>query len=302
MRVLLLGGAGQLATSLSEALAGDELISLTHQDLDICEATAVSDAVRSVAPEVVVNTVAIRRPDDCEAAPDRAFAVNALGVRNVAQACSDSGCALLQVSTDNVFDGMKRSPYVERDAPNPITTYGMSKLVGEFFTRHLVRKHYVVRTSALFGGSGNRGESNFVLRTIRRASEDGLVSMATDQCVSPTYTVDLARKLAWLMRTGAYGTYHIANAGECTWYEFAKAIVAEAGLAARVEPTTTAALNLRAPRLGYGVLANGALREMGADDMPPWRDALIRYLRLHGLAKPDAQAPLLITPSGRAST
>lgn len=282
MRILLTGAGGQTATSLKKALdvEGEYSVPLAHRDLDICDAAQVRDAVRSLRPNVVINTAAMRRPDTCEEDPERAFAVNALGVRNLALACAEEGSALLHVSTDYVFDGRKNSPYLEEDTPNPLNVYGVSKLAGEFFIRYLLDEHYIVRTSGLFGEISSSGkDANFVLTMIRRARENGECRVVTDQCLSPTYTVDLAKKIAWLIRTKAYGLYHITNQGECSWYDFARAIFEKSGVAARLLPTTTDALKTSARRVPYSVLGHGALQRLMADDLPHWEDALDRYLR-----------------------
>ena len=279
MRILITGAKGQLATSLAKVLADEELVALGHEDLDIGAAGSVHEILDSVRPDVVINTAAIRRPDQCEESPDQAFRVNALGPRNLAAACAKNESKLVQTSTDSVFDGRATSPYLEEDAPNPISVYGASKLAGEFFVRTTLAKHYVIRTGGLFGGAGTSGKaSNFVLAMLDGARFGRKLSVVTDQFNSPTYTVDLAGKIAWLIRTEAYGLYHITNAGSSSWYDFARAIFRTAGLDANLSPTTTDASRFRSRRLRYSVLDRGALRRLGADDLPPWQDALDRYL------------------------
>ena len=281
MRILLTGAGGQMATSLKKALdgEGEDSVALAHRDLDICDACRVRDTLRSLRPDVVINTAALRRPDICEKEPDRAFAVNALAVRNLALACAEEGSALLQISTDYVFDGRKNTPYLEEDKPNPLNVYGVSKLAGEFFVRYLLAEHYIVRTSGIFGEINSSGkDTNFVLTMIRRARENGECQVVTDQHLSPTYTVDLAKKITWLIRTKEYGLYHITNQGECSWYELARALFEKAGLEARLLPMTTDAFKTPARRVPYSVLGNGALQRLMADDLPHWEDALERYL------------------------
>jgi dTDP-4-dehydrorhamnose reductase len=277
VRVVILGARGQLGRSFREALADHDVLALRRNDLDICDSERVLRLVQDLRPDVVINTAAVRRPDACEDQPARAFDVNALGARNVALACARSAIALLHISTDNVFDGRKAEPYVEEDAPNPITTYGVTKLAGEFFVRNLVDKLYIVRTSGLFGGLP-ADSSNFVLTILRQSREGQVSRVVTDQFISPSYTLDVARKCAWLLTTNAYGLYHVTNAGACSWFEFAQAIFERCRLTSELQPTTTEALGLRAARLRYAVLANGALRRVGADDLPSWRDALDRYI------------------------
>ena len=279
MRILLTGARGQLATGLCQVLRGHDLVPMGHQDLDIVDVAAVHDALSRVQPDLVINPAAIRRPDQCEEAPDRAFAVNAVGARNLALACMMAGSALVQVSTDNVFDGRKTSPYLEDDAPNPVGVYGISKLAGELFVRGILERHYIVRTGPLFGGASRSGvPTNFVLRMLHQVRSAAACHVVTDQRVSPTYTLDLARKIGWLITTNAYGLYHISNAGECSWYELAQAIFEAAAINADLRPIQTAALGVRSHRLAYAVLGHGGLRRLDADDLPSWRDALSRYL------------------------
>lgn len=287
MRILIVGARGQLGTSLQKAWADQDVIALGRQDLDISDGARVREAVESLRPAVVVNSAAMRRPDACENEPERTFAINTLGARNLALACAGTGSTLLQISTDNVFDGEKATPYLEDDKPNPVTTYGISKFAAECFVRSLLKKYYVVRTSGLFGEVNASGEpTNFVLTMLGRARQRQECRVVTDQYISPTYTPDLARKLVWLITTEAYGTYHITNRGACSWYEFAEAIFDQAGLDAALVPTTTAALALRTRRLRYAVLGHGSLHSLGADDMPTWQDGLGRYLRALGFDNP----------------
>lgn len=285
MRVLLTGAAGQLATSMRKALEGEEVIAFSHKDLDICDARRVREAVQALHPDVVINTAAFRRPDACETDPEKAFAVNALGTRNLALSCSEASSTLVQISSDSVFDGDKTTPYGEEDCPHPINVYGISKLAGELFVRSVAEKFYIVRTSGLFGETGNSGvDTNFVLSVLRQARECGEVRVVTDQYISPTYTVDLATKVVQLIKTNAYGLYHITNQGECSWYEFAQTMFEMTGTQARLVPTTTVSLGGRARRPRYTVLEQGALQRLGLGDLPLWKNALSRYLGELGYA------------------
>ena len=168
-----------------------------------------------------------------------------------------------------MFDGRKTSPYLEDDAPNPVGVYGISKLAGELFVRGILERHYIVRTGPLFGGASRSGvPTNFVLRMLHQVRSAAACHVVTDQRVSPTYTLDLARKIGWLITTNAYGLYHISNAGECSWYELAQAIFEAAAINADLRPIQTAALGVRSHRLAYAVLGHGGLRRLDADDLP----------------------------------
>lgn len=279
MRAVILGANGQLGHDLVRAISEWKLISFTHADLDICDFPGVRDQLTQIKPDAVINTAAFHRVDDCEDQVEKVFQVNAYAVRHLAQVCADLACALVQISTDYVFDGMKGAPYSEEDAPNPLSVYGVSKLAAEYFVRNICPKHFVVRTSGLFGVAGSRGKGgNFVETMIRLAREGKPIRVVDDQVLTPTYTKDLAEKLKELLQTEKYGLYHVTNSGQCSWYEFAKAIFELMGLKPDFAPTTTAQLKLKARRPAYSVLAHGHLKRVGLDDLHDWREALALYL------------------------
>jgi dTDP-4-dehydrorhamnose reductase len=286
MRILITGAGGQLATALARSLQRHDLTSLSHQQLDITYGDEVQAAVSGFRPDLVVNTAAFHRVDDCEEMPERAFAVNALGPRHLALACAAAGAALLHVSTDYVFDGAKNEPYLETDEPAPINVYGASKLAGERFVR-LLPKHYVVRTSGLFGVASSGKAHNFVATMLRlaRAQTDARpgdgpeITVVDDQRFSPTGAPDLADAIARLIDSGAYGLYHVTNSGDCSWFEFAAAIFEDAGLSPRLSRTSSEAYGARARRPACSVLASAALPALGLGELPHWREALRAYLR-----------------------
>jgi dTDP-4-dehydrorhamnose reductase len=279
LRILLTGAGGQLATDLAKALSQEELIPLSHAQLDIVDTTQVKAAVTAARPDVIINTAAFHRVDDCETEVGRAIAVNAHGVRNLALACQQTGAALLHLSTDYVFGGGRSQPYSEGDIPRPINAYGVSKLLGEVMIRHILDRSYIVRSSGLFGVAGTSGKGgNFVRTMLRLAGEGRPIQVVNDQRFTPTSTADLASKIAWLITTPNYGTWHITNAGEASWHDFAARIFQLANLQPDLSPTTTTAFGAKARRPSYSVLDHGRLRALGVDDLPPWEDALSRYL------------------------
>jgi dTDP-4-dehydrorhamnose reductase len=281
MKVLLIGANGQLGSDLVKTLTSVDLISLTHRDVDICEPVGLRETLRRHAPEVVINTAAFHKVDECETNVEKTFAVNTYGVRNLALACKEQGCALLHMSTDYVFGGeaQRRRPYVETDLPSPINVYGIAKLGGEYLMRYILDRHWIVRSQWLYGVAGASGKGgNFVELMLRLAREGRDIKVVDDQIGSPTYTLDLARKLAQLIKTEHYGLYHVTNSGECTWYQFACKIWELSGLSPNAEPTTTAAFGAVATRPAYSALDNAALRAVGLDDMQPWEEALAAYL------------------------
>ena len=201
----------------------------------------------------------------------------------MAVAAQELGAKLVHISTDYVFSGESVShstPYTEFDTPLPLNVYGRSKLAGEDMVRHLCQRHFIVRTSALFGVAGSSGKGgNFVETILQLARERSELRVVSDQVFSPTYTRDLAGKLAQLINTEYYGIFHITNSGSCSWYEFAKEILNLAGLRTPAIPITTpTASPQEARRPGFSVLDNYHLRLLGMDDMRPWQEALRDYM------------------------
>ena len=263
-----------------------ELVPLTHREVEITDMKSVKTAFIKHRPDVVINTAAYVRVDDCETEQDRAFSVNALGARNVAVVCQEIGAKLVHISTDYVFGGESKprtAPYTEFDFPIPPNVYGKSKLAGENLVQHLCARHFIVRSSGLFGIAGASGKGgNFVETMLRLAKERDELRVVNDQVFSPTYTKDLAEKIAQLIHTEYYGIFHITNKGACSWYEFAKEILRLAGLETPVIPITSDRYPQIARRPRYSVLDNYHLRLLGMDDMKPWQEALKDYMTERG--------------------
>lgn len=280
MRILLTGAKGQLATDLARYLAGDEVIGRSHEELEISDAAGVEAAVEQARPDIIINTAAFNRVDDCEEEPEKAFAVNLVGVYNLARAAARRGALLVHFSTDYVFDGAKRTPYVETDPPRPLSLYGMSKLAGEWVVQQYCKNYLLVRTCGLYGLAGSRSKGgNFVERILGLAATGRSIRVVNDQVLTPTSTRDLAEKLVPLIRSGQRGLFHMTNTGQCSWYEFAREIFRLAGVAADLGPTTSEAFGAKARRPPYSVLGNQGLRAAGFTDFRPWQDALADYLR-----------------------
>lgn len=244
-------------------------------DLDITVPQLIEKAVHAERPDVVIHTAAFTAVDECERRPDIAFAVNADGTRNVALACHHAGVPLLYVSTDYVFDGEKPAPYIEEDAPNPVNVYGRSKFEGEKHVREIVPHAWIVRTSWLFGPLGK----NFVRAILERAERGEPLAVVNDQVGAPTYTADLAGALEQIVIRGSPATYHVTNQGYCSWFGFAQEILRQAGLGqVEITPIPTAVSARPAPRPRNSRLANTRLQAERLDLLPPWQDALRRYL------------------------
>jgi dTDP-4-dehydrorhamnose reductase len=279
MRVAVIGASGQLGTDLVRVF-GDRAIAITHRDLEVTDAEAVRRLLSQLGPDAVVNTAAFHRVDACEEDPDLAWRVNALGARHVALACAEINAACVYVSTDYVFDGEKGGPYTEEDRPRPLNTYGITKLAGEHYTM-LCPRHYVVRVASLFGAAGASGKGgNFVETMIKKARAGEPVRVVDDIRMSPTYTRDAARLIRALLENQyPYGVYHLANAGSCSWYEFASEIFRQLGLEADLAPISSEALAQKARRPRDSSLASSRLAGL---QVRPWEGALRAYLEEKG--------------------
>jgi len=270
MRVLLAGAGGQLGLELAGILPerGHEVVALGRQGLDVSDPGAVGDAIDEHEPETVINASAYTNVDGCEEETDLAYSVNALGPRNLAQACERRGCELLHVSTNYVFDGRNGRPYEPFDPPNPISAYGRTKLAGEEYVMRLMNRWYVVRSAGVYG----RGH-NFVRTMLRVAEERDSLKVKDDEFISPTYARDLADGIAGVVEDGRYGLYHLTNAGSCSWYEFTREIFRLAGVETEVVPIPGSEYPLPAARP-----ANGVLSPLGSPGLRHWREALADYL------------------------
>jgi dTDP-4-dehydrorhamnose reductase len=283
MKVLITGADGQLGTDLCKVLKSHHLITLTLNDGDISDFSFVKKQVLKHKPDVIINTAAFVRVDDCEDNKDLAFQINALGARNVAVAAGDTGARLVHISTDYVFGGeakQQNQPFTEFDHPVPGNVYGASKLAGETLVKHLCKQHIIVRSSALFGIAGAIGKGgNFVETICRLGKERDELRVVSDQVFSPTFTYDLALRISQLIETEYYGFFHITNSGVCSWHEFAVEIIREAGLKTPVIPITTAQYPQKARRPGYSVLDNYQARLLNWTEMRSWKAALHEYFK-----------------------
>lgn len=283
MRIVLLGADGQLGSELASELASHDLTALTQADVDITFEEQVR-SLEALRPEVVVNATGFTDVPRCETDPEAAFAVNALGARSLAALCARAGSRLLHVSTDYVFDGKKRTPYVESDLPSPLNAYGVTKLAGEHFVRAICPHHYIVRTSGLYGLVPALGKGyNFPQLMLRLAKERGSVEVVCDEVLTPTFTLDLARQIRALIEREHFGTFHATNEGQCSWFEFTQALFELAGVKAPVQPITAAAFGSPVMRPPYSVLENARLKQLGINMMRHWRDALADYVERAGL-------------------
>jgi len=278
MRVVVIGSTGQLGTDLMKVLSPDhEVIGLTHGDIEVTDYNSCL-VLKKYSPDVIINTAAFHKTDLCEDEPLKTFSVNALGAKNVSMISRDLDAVCVFISTDYVFDGSKNEPYTEDDAPNPINTYGVSKLAGELYTRWNPR-HYIVRVASLFGVAGASGKGgNFVETMIKKAKNGEVIRVVNDMWMSPTYTKDAATTIKKILELKLpFGVYHVTNQGFCTWFQFAKQIFNQLGLSPVLEAIKTEELNMKARRPKFSALKSIKLPKYGIH-MRRWEEALRDYL------------------------
>ena len=273
MRVMILGATGLLGQALMREWSGDEVIGLSSRHLDIRDEGKVREHVQRIGPDWIVLAAAYTNVDGCETNQKLAFAVNRDGAVHVAEAARSIGARLLFLSSDYVFDGTKTSPYETYDARNPLSVYGRSKAEAEIRLQELMPACCIARTSWLFGTGGKC----FPETILKLAATRPALDVVKDQRGCPTYSVDLARAIVRLCRQNANGIVHVTNAGDCSWFEFAREIVGQSGLATPVRSITTDQMPLPARRPAYSVLSADSLERYGIT-MPKWQDALARYL------------------------
>lgn len=277
MRILVTGASGQLGYDVERELErrGIEHLGTSSRELDITDRAAVEHLMQSYRPDAVVHCAAYTKVDLAEDEPERCWAVNADGTRNLAAACRKTGAKLLYISTDYVFPGTGERSYETGDPTGPVNTYGRSKLAGELAVQSLLEKYFIVRISWVFGKNGN----NFVKTMLRLAETKAELSVVCDQIGSPTYTADLAPLLCDMVQTERYGVYHATNEGTCAWSEFAEAIFELAGRQVVVHPIPTSAYPTRAARPLNSRMSKERLRDNGFQALLEWKDALARYLK-----------------------
>ncbi|CAG7659166.1 dTDP-4-dehydrorhamnose reductase [Paenibacillus allorhizosphaerae] len=277
MKILVTGAGGQLGQDVVALFQKDptmSVIGLGRYELDITKMEQCLHQIMLHQPDAIVHCAAYTAVDQAESNEDHAYIVNAVGTRNLAVASEKYGIKLCYISTDYVFDGQSDKPYKEYDRTDPVNVYGKTKYAGEQLVTSLTTRYFIVRTSWVYGMHGN----NFVKTMLKLAHERKQLKVVNDQIGSPTYTEDLALFLYELIQTEKYGIYHGTNKGCCSWYEFAKAIMEESGLAIIVASCTTKEFPRPAPRPSYSVLDHLSIRTNGFADFRPWREALKEFL------------------------
>ncbi len=274
MRVLLTGANGQLGRALCEVFGNETVIPKDLPDFDLTRSSVEEEIVGS-APDLIIHAGAYTDVDGAERESDLALAVNAKGTEQIARAAVRLGARLIYISTDYVFDGTQRIPYCENDIPRPINRYGFSKWKGEQVVLASGARALIIRTTWLHGTVGK----NFVKSIIRAAQREPILKVVNDQSGCPTYAEDLAAAIASLVRKDVEGMIHVTNRGQCTWYEFAQAIIREMGFCCSVMPITTEQAGRLAKRPSYSVLSPDRLASLGLA-LPEWRQALARFAKV----------------------
>jgi dTDP-4-dehydrorhamnose reductase len=278
-RFIVIGATGQLGSDLVRTFdRPGELIPLGSRDLDVLDAARVRSTLADLRPTMVINATAYNFLDRAEEERSRAFALNAEAVGSLAATCHDLGGVFVHFSTDYVFDGAKRTPYMETDAPAPLGAYGESKLAGERLAVERCERTVIFRVSGLFGIAGTSGKGNFVETMLRLAREGKPLRVVADQVLGPSYTLDLARKVWAVLPKATHSLYHLTSGGQTSWYDFARRAFALAGVTADITPVTAAEFGARAPRPAYSVLGHAHLAALGEDDLRPWDAALAAYI------------------------
>ena len=275
LKVWIVGANGQIGRALNDVLDPMQIETL-NTDLDELDITDTDEVINFGSinrPDVIINCTGITDTDECEKNPEHAYRVNALGARNLSIVARKCGAKIVQLSTDDVFDGKSKKPYTEFDDTNPLTVYGRSKRAGENYVKEFTHKHFILRSNWVYG-NGN----NFVNRVLHAADTKDELLIASDQFVSPTSAKDLARIILYLIKTNEYGTYHATCQGVCNRYEFAQEVLKLAGKRITLRPVVTSESDLSSARPAYAVLDNFILRIINVYEMPDWRASLKEYM------------------------
>lgn len=277
MRVLVTGVKGQLGSDIAAELKlrTEECIGADIADFDITDRGATVGTIKKYMPDCVIHCAAFTDVNGAEEKHGLCERINVLGTENVALACNEADAKLIYISTDYVFNGEGMRPYEPNDERDPINFYGMTKSLGEDKVRSICPKHFIVRTSWVFGKNGN----NFVKTMLRLGEQMEGLTVVDDQIGSPTYTPDLARLLCDMAATERYGTYHATNEGFCSWYDFAKKIMELSGIGCNIKPIASKDYPSPAKRPQNSRLSKEKLVQNGFYKLPPWEDALKRFIK-----------------------
>jgi dTDP-4-dehydrorhamnose reductase len=280
VKIVIFGVEGQLGRDLQSALSEYNVVEMLFGDIDITDREGVRRAVAETAPDWIINSAAMTHVDNCETEEEGAYAVNAAGAGYIAEAACETGARLIHVSTDYVFDGAKSTPYTESDEPRPVNVYGSTKLAGELLVKEKCPRHYIVRTSGLYGSHKCWGKgTNFVETMLKLSRDHTQLKIVNDEVLTPTLAEDLAVHVRKIVENQPeFGVYHATNEGQCSWFDFATEIFLLTGTPISIEGISSSEWGALAKRPAYSVLENAALKAAGLNQFADWRDALKRYL------------------------
>ena len=277
-KVLVIGANGALGTDLVQAL--ENPAPAVHADFDIRDKDRTFSWIKSSGAEAVINTAAFHRVPDCETEYAKAFEINAIGVRNLAEICADLKIHICHLSTDYVFDGSKQAPYTEEDVPAPLSIYAITKHAGEQVLAAYGDNYSIVRSCGLYGKVPTRAKGgNFVNTMMKLGAAREKVTVVSDETVCPTYTHDLAKGIVALLNSGGRGVFHITQSGETSWFAFSKVIFDYFKLPAKLEPISSSDFQSKVRRPVYSILDNAKFVKTTGHKMPHWKEALLRFLR-----------------------
>lgn len=281
MHIAVIGSNGQLGTDISRLMQKNHKISaLTHQDVEIADIESVSRVLKDLRPDVVINTAAYHHLPLCEDNPELAFRINGLGAMNLAKVADELGAVLVHYSTDYVFDGKKRQPYLESDRTNPLNIYALTKLDGEILVKNNTRRHFVLRISGIYGKTVSRAKGkNFITMIQQLAREKDVVKVVDDEILTPTPVSAIAMNTEKLLETEAYGLYHMTCEGACSWFDFAGVIFEELHLKTPLISCKSSEFPVSVKRPFYSVLENKKLTSINLNFMPHWKAALVDFLK-----------------------
>ena len=274
MKILITGSRGQLGSELADTMPAKHEIYGYDLEMDVTDLSCIEKEISSVRPHMVIHCAAYTDVDGCELNLEKAMAVNSVGTQNLAVLAKKYGAGMVYISTDYVFDGCKRQPYIETDKPNPISVYGMSKLKGEIAVAGTLENYYILRTTGIYSRYGK----NFVDTIIKNSKAHKTLKIVEDQVCTPTYSRDVAECIFRLIESREYGIYHGSNNGSCSWYEFSVTILKILGLDAEIIPIKSSGLDRAARRPAYSVLENRNLERRGILKMRSWQEALKDFL------------------------
>jgi dTDP-4-dehydrorhamnose reductase len=281
MKIAIIGSNGQLGSDLVRelTLGGFEVVPLTHVDISIEDLSSAREILLNIKPDAILNTAAFHVVPKCEDDPLKAFQINSLGALNFSKISDELNAISLYYSTDYVFDGEKKSPYLESDRPNPLNIYASTKLNGEYYTLNYSKNGIVIRVSGIYGKVPCRAKGgNFITTMIKAAKEKPEVIVVGDEILTPTPTIEIARKTIEILKKNSFGLFHLTCEGQCSWYEFARVIFNTLNLNTPLKSCSVKDMPMLVKRPIYSVLENRIAKQLGISEMPYWKDALVKFL------------------------